>query len=227
MGRAEAEALSRAFYAELGADGLAKRTRPEWDAEIVAAVVELLPPKARVLDAGCGYGRVALPLARAGFDVCGLDLSEQLIDAARRAAAAEAVPSRFTVGTMTSLPYAPASFDAVICLWSAFHELLDEETQMQSLGEMWRVLRPGGFALIEGPLYTEPSKADVESGARRGHEHRIAWTRVEGVLNPHYLHDERSFRRICNAAGISRIEVFERDWAGRRRLFLRLQKPHA
>jgi hypothetical protein len=45
-------------------------------------------------------------------------------------------------------------------------------------------------------------------------------------LNPHYLHDEHSFRRLCATAGASDFEVFERDWAGRQRLFLRLNKPH-
>lgn len=126
---------------------------------------------------------------------------------------------------MTSLPYVRASFDAVISLWSAFHELLDDEAQTKTISEMWRVLRPGGFALIEGPLYEEPAQEDIESGARRGPEHRIAWGLVEGILNPHYLHDERSFRRICDVAGVSRFEVFEREWGGRQRLFLRLDKP--
>jgi SAM-dependent methyltransferase len=185
----------------------------------------MLPAQARVLDVGCGYGRVALPLARAGYLVEGLDLSENLIESARLAADCEGVGIGLTVGSMTGLPYRSAWFDVVICLWSAFHELLDEEAQTRAVREMWRVLRPCGFALIEGPLYEEPSQAQLDSGARRGPEHRIAWGLVEGILNPHYMHDERSFRRVCEGAGVSRFEVFERDWGGRQRLFLRLAKP--
>jgi SAM-dependent methyltransferase len=221
INRAESEEISRAFYAKLGAEGLANRTRPDWDKKIAGAVMELLPAKARVLDVGCGYGRVALPLARA---VEGLDLSENLVEAARRAASAEGLRVAFTVGSMTSLPYPPASFDSVICLWSAFWELIDEESQVKTVSEMWRVLRAGGFALIEGPRYQEPSEADIESGVRRGPEHRIAWWVIEDILNPHYLHDERSFARVCQAAGVSEFALFERDWAGRQRLFLRLEK---
>jgi SAM-dependent methyltransferase len=221
----QSEEISRSFYAELGADGLANRTRPEWDEKIVAAVVEMLPREARVLDVGCGYGRVALPLARVGYEVEGLDLSENLIEAARSAADAKGLRIGFTVGSMTSLPYASQSFDAVICLWSAFNELLEEEEQVQSISEMWRVLRPGGVALVEGRSYTEPSADEIASGARRRLEHRVEWGLVEGILNPHYRHDERSFRRICDAAGVSRFDVFEREWAGRQRLFLGLDKP--
>ena len=89
------EEISRAFYRQLGAEGLAARTQPEWAEKIVAAVLEMLPwPAARVLDVGCGYGRVALPLARAAYEIEGLDLSENLIESARRAADAEVVDLR-------------------------------------------------------------------------------------------------------------------------------------
>jgi SAM-dependent methyltransferase len=223
--RACSEEISRSFDAELGAVGLANRTRPEWDARIVAAVVGLLPPQARVLDVGCGYGRIALPLARAGFDVEGLDLAENLIDAARRSARNAGLRIGFTVGSMARLPHATASFDAAICLWSAFHELLDEESQAQTVSELWRVLRPGGWALIEGPLFEEPTEPDIRSGARGSAEHRIVWGLVEGGLNPHYAHDVRSLSRVCAAADVPHFEVFERAWGGRQRLFLRLDKP--
>jgi len=209
----------------LGADGLANRTRPEYDEKQVAAVIEMLPPEARVLDVGSGYGRVTLPLAREGYEIEGLDLSSNLIQAARQAADAEGLHIGFTVGSMRSLPYPSAAFDVVLCLWSAFYEILEEEEQTESIAEMWRVLRPGGFALIEGPRYEEPSEEDIQRGARRGPEHRVGWGLVEGDLNPHYAHDERSLRHLCNAAGVSRFHVFERDWGGRQRLFLRLDKP--
>jgi SAM-dependent methyltransferase len=156
-----------------------------------------------------------------------VDLSPKLIEAARRVAKAEGLRITFTVGSMRSLPYPSSAFDAVLCLWSAFYELLEEEEQRETIAEMWRVLRPGGFALIEGPLYQEPSEEDIRSGTRRGPEHRIAWGLVEDILNPHYVHDERSLRRLCEAAGVSGFHVFERDWGGRQRLFLRLDKPRS
>ncbi len=187
----------------------------------------MLPPHGRVLDAGCGYGRIAVPLARARYDVEGVDLSAELVEAARRAAAAAGVDVAFTVGSMTRLPHPADAFDAIVCLWSAFHELLEEDEQTRALAEMWRVLRPAGFALIEGPRYREATEAEMESGARRGRSGRIKWELFDGAVNAHYAHDEGSLRRACEKAGIAAPHVFERDWAGRRRLFLRFDKPRA
>jgi tRNA/tmRNA/rRNA uracil-C5-methylase (TrmA/RlmC/RlmD family) len=65
----------------------------------------MLPDNARVLDVGCGYGRIALPLVRAGYEVEGIDLSENLVEAALRAAEIENLRIHFAVGSMTSLPY--------------------------------------------------------------------------------------------------------------------------
>jgi ubiquinone/menaquinone biosynthesis C-methylase UbiE len=168
------EEIGRSFYAELGAQGLANRTRPEWDAKIVAALREMLPNEGRALDLGCGYGRITLPLARAGYDVEGIDLSETLIAAAQRAGESEGLRVSFTVGSMRRMPYPPETFDSVICLWSASTNSWRRKSRKEALSEMWRVLRMGGFGLIEAPRYEEASEEEIEIGARGGPEHWIA-----------------------------------------------------
>ena len=82
----------------------------------------LLPDHGSVLDVGCGYGRIAIPLAVAGFTVSGLDLSPTMIAAARQNAASADVTIEFVVASMTDLPYEAGSFDVVLCLWTAFYE---------------------------------------------------------------------------------------------------------
>jgi SAM-dependent methyltransferase len=218
------EDLSRAFYRRLGAEGLAKRTRREWDDLIVARLVEEVFAGARILDVGCGYGRITIPLSRRGFRIKGLDLSPELIAAAQQQAKAEGLEMASTVGAMTELPYEDSCFDAVICLWSAFNELLDESEQLAALREMHRVLTEGGLAVVEGPPYTEATKQEIESGRRRGPAHRIAWDVVEGILNPHYRHDESSLRRLCETLGMVDFMTSTESWADRDRLVLRIRK---
>jgi 2-polyprenyl-3-methyl-5-hydroxy-6-metoxy-1,4-benzoquinol methylase len=71
--------ISRAFYAGLGVRELEARTRPEWGREILEALQAMIPEASRVLDVGCGYGRIAVPLAAVGHRVTGVDIAPALI----------------------------------------------------------------------------------------------------------------------------------------------------
>jgi SAM-dependent methyltransferase len=102
---------------------------------------------AAILDAGCGNGRHALPLARAGYRVVALDGSGVLLTAARRAARGARWPY-FVRGSYTRLPFAAGTFDAVLCLGTALGYLGDEGDRA-ALREFRRVLTPGGRLVIE------------------------------------------------------------------------------
>ena len=221
----DSEAIARAFYAALTPAGLARRTRADSDALILRELAELLPPASRILDVGCGYGRIAVPLAIAGHAVQGLDVSPTMIEAARANAATAGLDIPFVVGSMTDLPFDDASFDVVLCLWSAFHELLEVDAQVRAIHEMWRVLAENGFALIEGPCYAPPTADEIAGGIRRGDGHRVLWSVIDGVPNPHYLHDVGSYAERCQAAGLTAFSVLPREWGGRQRLLLRLARP--
>jgi SAM-dependent methyltransferase len=218
------ERRSRDFYDALGAEGLARRTSPEWDEAIVRDTAALLPADGRVLDLGCGDGRVTLPLARRGFAIVGLDLSERLIGAARDEAGRQNVRIPYVVGSMLRLPFDREAFVALICLWSAFHELVTRDEQLLAIGEMRRVLAAGEFALIEGPVFEEASDDEIREGTRFGPDHRIAGGLIEGIWNANYRYDADSLGRLMDALGIERYTCFEREWAGRTRLFLRLER---
>jgi ubiquinone/menaquinone biosynthesis C-methylase UbiE len=218
------EQLSVAFYERLGADGLAARTSAAWDQQIVTRLREMIAPGQRVLDAGCGYGRIAIPLAEAGYDVTGLDLSDALLRVARERVEAAKVAVRWIRETMCRMPLPDDSFDVVLCLWSAFHELLEEAEQIAAVKEMHRVLRPGGWALIEGPVFTPASAAEIASGERYGPENRLSLVVIAGLPNPHYSHDRESFEHIMGCSGIASFSIYLEEWAGRLRQFLKFEK---
>jgi SAM-dependent methyltransferase len=99
-----------------------------------------LTPGTRVLDVACGTGNLALPAARAGAAVTGVDIATNLLEQARGRAAAEGLPARFDEGDAEGLPYPDASFDAVISMFGVMFAPRPE----RAAAELLRVCRPGG-----------------------------------------------------------------------------------
>jgi SAM-dependent methyltransferase len=107
---------------------------------------ELSPPaevgEPRALDAGCGTGFQTAILDEMGYAAHGLDLSRQLLRAARGRLAR--VP--LAQGDVQALPYRDGSFAAATCCGSTLSYVDDAR---QALAEIARVLRPGGRLLVE------------------------------------------------------------------------------
>lgn len=93
-----------------------------------------------VLDIGCGSGQSAIPAARLGHKVVGIDIAENLIDIANDRAKLEGLDAQFDVGDAENLPYDDNSFDVVISMIGAMFAPNPEKVA----AEMARVLKPGG-----------------------------------------------------------------------------------
>ncbi len=140
------EAMTRTAY-DLVADVYADRftaTEPEQplDLAMIDHFVGLLPAPRRVLDAGCGAGRMLPYLAARGCRPEGVDLSPEMVRRAR----ADHPGHPCTVGSLTDLAHRDALFDGVFSWYSTIHNPDADLDGM--LGEMVRVLRPGGFLLV-------------------------------------------------------------------------------
>ncbi len=110
------------------------------DAEAFVARLGL-PAGSRVLDVACGTGNTALPLARRGCLVTGVDIAPNLLVQARERAAAEHLHVRFDEGDAEALPYPDESFDAAVTMFGAMFAPRPEVVA----SELARVLRPGAL----------------------------------------------------------------------------------
>ena len=92
----------------------------------------------RVLDVACGTGNLALPAARTGAAVTGIDIAPNLIAQAQERAATEALDIAFEVGDAERLPYDDGSFQTVVTMFGAMFAARPEA----AAEEMLRVTRP-------------------------------------------------------------------------------------
>jgi len=101
----------------------------------------------RVLDLGCGSGRHTVLLARRGFRVTGMDVSPEGLRLTRQWLRETKVTARLVTGDFFEpLKFADAAFDAVIAIQTIHHGMHDQI--LACVGEMERVLRPGGIVFV-------------------------------------------------------------------------------
>jgi ubiquinone/menaquinone biosynthesis C-methylase UbiE len=176
------------WIVEEGYDRIAGRFA-DWSAAIVspereritALLLASLPSGALVLELGCGNGMPVTARLAERFDLTGVDISTEQLARARRAAPA----ARFIQGDMASMEFQPASFAAVVALYSIIH--LPCEEHGATLGRMARWLRPGGLMVINS----------AASAAYRGYE--ADWLGAPMVWSHH---DPETMRRLTLDAGL-------------------------
>jgi SAM-dependent methyltransferase len=116
----------------------------------IESVAELLAervgaaPGIEMLDVATGSGNVAIAAAQRGADVTGLDLTPELLEAARGRAAEAGLDIRFVEGDAEELPFESGSFDRVTSCFGVMFAPRHE----QAASELTRVARPGGTIAV-------------------------------------------------------------------------------
>jgi SAM-dependent methyltransferase len=112
-------------------------------------IEKYFPATGNICDIGSGPGRYSLELARRGYDVSLVDLSENLLARARSAfESAHLTPRAILQADACDLSaFDAGAFDAVLVLGPLYH-LLESTQRNRALSEAFRVLAPGGVAIL-------------------------------------------------------------------------------
>lgn len=113
-------------------------------------VLKLLEGRSgRVLDLGCGSGRLVAELAERGFNVDGIDVEERVVALGRRILASRGLEARLYVGDVhdPAQPIAAGGYDVVVCT-----EVLEHVGPWRELlARAGELLRPGGVLIVSAP----------------------------------------------------------------------------
>jgi SAM-dependent methyltransferase len=213
--------LNRRFYQTVAADFDRSRAAgwPGW-----ARLLPHLPAARplRVLDAGCGNGRLALFLANAGvaLDYTGLDSSPALLAAAARAL--EAHPTVKATWIEADFILEPAALLAgpfdLVALFGVLHHVPGAQRRRDLIAALARRTAPGGVLAFTAWRFAEharfrerimPPPADL---ALEPHDYLLDW-RAGAAPALRYCHyaDDAELDALTQASGLARIDAFRAD----------------
>jgi ubiquinone/menaquinone biosynthesis C-methylase UbiE len=131
--------------------------KPPWDSGI--SPPELLEfirthPAGKAIDLGCGTGTNIITLARAGWQITGVDFAPRAIRMAKAKLKNESIQADLHVGDVTKLDHTKGPFDLALDI-GCFHSLV-QAGKRDYLAQLDRILAPNGFWLMYGFFNPEP-----------------------------------------------------------------------
>jgi 2-polyprenyl-3-methyl-5-hydroxy-6-metoxy-1,4-benzoquinol methylase len=164
--------------------------KPQEDMKKIIATLKKNRVK-RVLDLGCGSGRHTIPLAKAGFQVYGMDSSKEGLKITRKILKQNGLKAKLkTASCYKKLPYKNGFFDAIISIQVIHHNYI--EKIHYCIAEIERVLKPRGLVFV---TVTANSYKRFATQFRKPRPRtRVAIDgREKGV--PHYIYTKKLLRK--------------------------------
>ena len=124
------------------ADQFASTRKFNWGDFALALESIPLQKGAKVLDMGCGNGRIFELLKNNDIEYYGLDISNDLIKHAQK----NIPKGQFVVCDLLNTPYKDNEFDLVLCV-ATLHHIPSKEARERAVAEIYRITKPGGYTL--------------------------------------------------------------------------------
>jgi ubiquinone/menaquinone biosynthesis C-methylase UbiE len=172
--------------------------------EYAALAASYLGWGASVLEVAAGPGYFCIELAKLGeFKITGLDISGDLVEIAGDNASEAGVKVDFIQGNASAIPLPDVAFDLVFCSWAVKNFM----EPVKALNEMYRVLRPGGMAIIVDLNHDATSEDWRRYAADRGLRGMTALAmRIAFVIQRSGAYSASQFERLLDGGPFQRRE---------------------
>lgn len=197
------------YYDWENAQTVGRRDIAFWSDFALRATPGRAAGRPRVLELGCGTGRVAIPVAKAGATVIGIDRSESMLARGRQRVKRARLQSAVQLirGDIRHLPFPDKTFPLVMAPYGILQSLLDERVLSQTLKDVRRVLKKNGVFGLELvadlPAWDEYSKRTSLRGQRGPHGKPIVL--IESVKQDRKKHITRFEQEFVEGRGKSAI----------------------
>ncbi len=214
-------ALNREFYADFAEHFAASRSVSD---PALTSILPYLPSRARILDVGCGNGRLAalLDRERPGSQYVGVDATPELIREARSQVDELAhTDAMFRVVDVTrknwaaSLPYVP--YDCAVVL-AVLHHVPGFHLRVQVVRGVASVLKPGGHVVLSTWRFlahprmrrkiVDWAEVDIDEGELDAGDYLLDWRRGGHGLRYCHMIDEEEVEELAAASGLVVRETF-------------------
>jgi ubiquinone/menaquinone biosynthesis C-methylase UbiE len=153
----------------------------------------------KILDLGCGTGRHTTLLVKEGFEVYGCDNSEDALKIIKKFLA----DNEFRLCDMTKLSYEDGYFDGILCYQVIQHGKIAEIKQ--SISEMYRVLKKGGYLFL---VVISTKHPKFKTGEEIEPNTKINTDDIDGHM-PHHFFSELEMQEFFNEFEIIKLDHFE------------------
>jgi ubiquinone/menaquinone biosynthesis C-methylase UbiE len=167
-----------------------------------------LPSGARILEVAPGPGYLSIELAKRGqHEITGLDISKTFVEIAAQNARRASLKIDFQQGNASAMPFRDQTFDVIVCR-AAFKNF---SQPVAAMNEMYRVLRPGGRALIID-LRKDASLDDIDAyinGARLGWANSLIYKLTFRYMLIPRAYSKQQFREMASRSQFGTAEIAE------------------
>ncbi len=217
----------RELYPFLFSDKRFKHTAESLE-KILELIKPLNPSGKKVLDLCCGPGRFAVGLAKAGYQVTGVDKTRFLLEKARTMAEEAGVDIEWAEADMRDF-IRPESFDIVLSTFTSFGYFDDKKEDLRTLENIFASLKPAGVFFIDvkgkealARFFQPTTSEELPDGARLIQRHEIFddWTRIRNewiIIRKdmvrtfkfhHTIYSGRELRDCLEQVGFTNVQLY-------------------